>query len=124
MESLLMMGRVKVGDYIICDGTRGRVSNISYTWTMLGSYRDGLVIAFQNAQLFSKNYKNMTRNHGYELDILEVGVAYGTNVKHVEADSYRCLEAQLDCIYHEKGCLSVLKSFSTTVASHSRFWSG
>ena len=31
----LMMGRVKVGDYIICDGTRGKVSSISYTSTML-----------------------------------------------------------------------------------------
>ena len=30
-----MMGRVKVGDYIICDGTRGKVSSISYTSTML-----------------------------------------------------------------------------------------
>ncbi len=84
-----MMGRVKVGDYIICDGTRGKVSSISYTSTMLEA-TDGSVIAFQNSQLFSKNYKNMTRNHGYELDILEVGVAYGSNVKEVKTDSYRC----------------------------------
>ena len=27
----------------------------------------------------------MTKNHGYELDILEVGVAYGTNIKEVKA---------------------------------------
>ncbi len=60
-----------------------KVSSISYTSTMLEAI-DGSVIAFQNAQLFSKNYKNMTRNHGYELDILEVGVAYGTNVKQVK----------------------------------------
>ena len=46
---------------------------------------DGSVIAFQNSQLFTKNYKNMTKNHGYELDILEVGVAYGTNIKEVKA---------------------------------------
>ena len=105
----LMMGRVKVGDYIICDGTRGRVSSISYTSTMLEA-TDGSVIAFQNAQLFSKNYKNMTRNHGYELDILEVGVAYGTNVKHVKQILIDALN-QLDCIYHEKGVKVVLKSF-------------
>ena len=78
----LMMGRVKVGDYIICDGTRGKVSSISYTSTMLEA-TDGSVIAFQNSQLFSKNYKNMTKNHGYELDILEVGIAYGSNVSGV-----------------------------------------
>lgn len=105
----LMMGRVKVGDYIICDGTRGRVSSISYTSTMLEA-TDGSVIAFQNAQLFSKNYKNMTRNHGYELDVLEVGVAYGTNVKHVKQILIDALN-QLDCIYHEKGVKVVLKSF-------------
>ena len=105
----LMMGRVKVGDYIICDGTRGRVSSISYTSTMLEA-TDGSVIAFQNAQLFSKNYKNMTRNHGYELDILEVGIAYGSNVKEVKKLLVDSL-SQLDCIYHEKGVKVVLKSF-------------
>lgn len=105
----LMMGRVKVGDYIICDGTRGKVSSISYTSTMLEA-TDGSVIAFQNAQLFSKNYKNMTRNHGYELDILEVGVAYGSNVKQVKQLLIDAL-MKLDCIYHEKGVKVVLKSF-------------
>ena len=105
----LMMGRVKVGDYIICDGTRGRVSSISYTSTMLEA-TDGSVIAFQNSQLFSKNYKNMTKNHGYELDILEVGVAYGSNVKEVKQILTDAL-MQLDCIYHKKGVKIVLKSF-------------
>ena len=105
----LMMGRVKVGDYIICDGTRGKVSSISYTSTMLEA-TDGSVIAFQNSQLFSKNYKNMTRNHGYELDILEVGVAYGSNVKQVKKLLVENL-SKLDCIYHEKGVKVVLKSF-------------
>lgn len=80
----LMAGRIKIGDYIICDDIRGRVSSISYTSTMIEAL-DGSVIAFQNSQLFTKNYKNMTKNHGYELDILEVGVAYGTNIKEVKA---------------------------------------
>ena len=80
----LMAGRIKIGDYIICDDIRGRVSSISYTSTMIEAL-DGSVIAFKNSQLFTKNYKNMTKNHGYELDILEVGVAYGTNIKEVKA---------------------------------------
>ena len=105
----LMMGRVKVGDYIVCDGTRGKVSSISYTSTMLEA-TDGSVIAFQNSQLFSKNYKNMTRNHGYELDILEVGVAYGSNIKEVKRILIEEL-SKLDCIYHEKPVRIVLKSF-------------
>ena len=105
----LMMGRVKVGDYIICDGTRGRVSSISYTSTMLEAI-DGSVIAFQNSQLFSKNYKNMTKNHGYELDALEVGIAYGSNVKQVKQLLVDEL-SKLDCIYKEKGVKVLLKSF-------------
>lgn len=105
----LMMGRVKVSDYIICDGTRGKVSSISYTSTMLEA-TDGSVIAFQNSQLFSKNYKNMTKNHGYELDILEVGIAYGSNVKEVKQILIDAL-MKLDCIYQDKGVKVLLKSF-------------
>jgi len=70
----LMAGRIKIGDLIVCDGVRGTVSSISYISTMINT-TDGSVIAFQNSQLFTKNYKNMTRNHGYELHILDVGVA-------------------------------------------------
>ena len=65
----LMAGRVKIGDYIVCEGTRGRVSSINYTSTIVEA-TDGSIIAFQNSQLFTKSYKNMTKNHGYELDIL------------------------------------------------------
>ena len=76
----LMAGRLKVGDWIICDGIRGKVKSISYTSTMVESV-DGSVIAFQNSQLFTKNYKNMTKNHGYEMHTLDVGVAYGTDIE-------------------------------------------
>ena len=79
----LMAGRIKVGDYISIDGTRGTVSNISYTSTTLEAL-DGSVIAFQNSQLFSKNYKNLTRNHGSVLSIIPVGVAYGSKVPEVK----------------------------------------
>jgi small-conductance mechanosensitive channel len=78
----LMAGRIKVGDWIEVDGTMGKVSSISYTSTMLESI-DGSVIAFQNSQLFTKNYKNMTKTHGYELHLLDVGVAYGTDIDQV-----------------------------------------
>lgn len=56
----LMAGRIKIGDYVVCDGIRGRVTSISYTSTMLEAV-DGSVIAFQNSQLFTKNYKNLTK---------------------------------------------------------------
>lgn len=78
----LMAGRIKIGDYIICDGIRGKVSSINYTSTVIDAL-DGSTIAFQNSQLFTKNYKNMTKNDGYEVGTIQVGVAYGTNVKEV-----------------------------------------
>ena len=78
----LMTGRVKVGDWIECDGTKGKVASISYTSTMLEAI-DGSVIAFTNSQLFTKNYKNLTKNHGYVLSIIPFGVAYGSNLKDV-----------------------------------------
>ncbi|MDO4171305.1 MAG: mechanosensitive ion channel family protein [Prevotellaceae bacterium] len=103
----LMMGRIKIGDLIVCDGIRGTVSSISYTSTMIDT-TDGSVIAFQNSQLFTKNYKNMTRNHGYELHALDVGVAYGTNVAKAKELIINAVGA-LDCIDRKKGCKVVLK---------------
>lgn len=78
----LMAGRIKVGDWIECDGIKGKVSSISYTSTMLEAI-DGSVIAFTNSQLFTKNYKNLTKNHGYVLSLIPFGVAYGSNMKDV-----------------------------------------
>ena len=79
----LMTGRIKVGDLIQIDDTTGRVTSISYTSTSIEALT-GEVITFQNAQLFSKNYKNLTRNHGYVLQILTYGVAYGSNLAQVK----------------------------------------
>ena len=78
----LMAGRVKVGDWIECDGIKGKVSSISYTSTMLEAI-DGSVIAFTNSQLFTKNYKTLTKNHGYVLSLIPFGVAYGGNMKDI-----------------------------------------
>ena len=72
---------------------------------------DGSVIAFQNSQLFTKNYKNLTRNHGYELHFLEVGVAYGTDInfcKKILEDAI----IKLDCIDKKRGVSIVLKEFA------------
>jgi len=76
----LMAGRIKVGDWIQVDGTMGKVTSISYTSTVVESLY-GEIITFQNSQLFSKNYKNLTRNHGYVLQVIPYGVAYGSNLQ-------------------------------------------
>jgi small-conductance mechanosensitive channel len=106
----LMTGRIKIGDLIVCDGVRGTVSSISYTSTMIDTI-DGSVIAFQNSQLFTKNYKNMTRNHGYECHILDVGVAYGSDIKQVRQVIVDAV-SQLDNIDSRRGVKVVLKEFA------------
>ena len=103
----LMAGRIRIGDMIVCDGIRGRVTSISYTSTMLTA-TDGSVIAFTNSQLFAKNYQNMTRNHGWECHVLDVGVAYGTDVRKCKQLLLDAV-SQLDCINKEKGVKVVLK---------------
>ena len=78
----LMTGRVRVGDYIECDGTFGHVESITYQSTQIITL-DGSTVAFLNKSLFSKNFRNLTRTTNYTLVKLPVGVAYGTNVEHV-----------------------------------------
>ena len=89
---ILMTGRLRVGDYIECDGVQGKVESINYQSTQIVTL-DGCVIAFQNAALFSKNFKNLTRNHGYVLVKIPVGVAYGTNVERVRKLLIKNLES-------------------------------
>ncbi|MBO7071403.1 MAG: mechanosensitive ion channel family protein, partial [Bacteroidales bacterium] len=78
----LMSGRLRVGDYIECDGIRGKVDSINYQSTQIIAM-DGAVMAFPNATLFNKNFKNLTRNHSYEMLQFEVGVKYGSDVEQV-----------------------------------------
>lgn len=105
----LMTGRIKVGDLIECDGIRGSVSSINYTSTMVNT-TDGSVIAFQNSQLFTKNYKNLTRNHGYELDVIVIGVAYGSNSAQVKALLTETV-SKLDCRDKKKDVNVVFSNF-------------
>ncbi|MBR7031619.1 MAG: mechanosensitive ion channel family protein [Prevotella sp.] len=79
----LMTGRIKAGDWIQVDGTTGKVVSINYTSTIVESLY-GEVITFQNSQLFTKNYKNLTRNHGYILVLIPFSVAYGSKAGQVK----------------------------------------
>ena len=78
----LMGGRLRVGDWIECDGIRGRVTAISYQCVQVETLQ-GTEMSFLNASLFGKNFNNLTRNNSYEFTKIIVGVAYGTDVQHV-----------------------------------------
>jgi small-conductance mechanosensitive channel len=70
--------------------------SINYTSTVIESLY-GEVITYQNAQLFTKNYKNLTRNHGYVLVVIPFGVAYGSNLKEVT----NLVEGTLNNMHHQ-----------------------
>ena len=105
----LMNGRVKIGDVIECDGVRGKVKNINYQSTLVETI-DGSVIAFLNSQLFTKNFKNMTRNHGYEMARITVGVAYGSKIDQVREMIINRIK-QLDCYDVNKGVQVLFQNF-------------
>ena len=80
----LMSGRLRVGDYIDCDGIRGKVDSISYQSTQIETL-DGSIMAITNTALFNKNFKNLTKNNSYELVKIPVGVHYGADIETVRA---------------------------------------
>ena len=90
----LMTGRVRVGDFIECDGIRGKVESITYQSTQVLT-ADGCVIAFLNSSLFNKNFKNITKNHSYEMVKVPVGVAYGSNVEEVRQMLINAVKSQM-----------------------------
>ena len=87
----LMGGRLRVGDWIDCDGIRGKVVDINYQTTLVETLF-GTQVAFLNASLFGKNFTNLTRNNAYELTIIKVGVAYGTDFQKVREALEKGLE--------------------------------
>ena len=78
----LMGGRLRVGDWIECEGVRGKVTAINYQCVQVETI-EGTEMSFLNSSLFGKNFNNLTRNHSYELTIVTVGVAYGTEIHRV-----------------------------------------
>ena len=78
----LMGGRLRVGDWIECDGVRGKVTSINYQCVQVETL-DNTEMSFLNESLFGKNFNNLTRNNSYELTKILVSVAYGTDIQKV-----------------------------------------
>ena len=78
----LMGGRLRVGDWIECEGVRGSVTAINYQCVQMETI-DGTEMSFLNSSLFGKNFINLTRNNSYERTKIIVGVSYGTDIEKV-----------------------------------------
>ena len=76
----LMGGRLRVGDWIECDGVRGAVTDINYQSTQVETI-DGVTVSFLNSALFAKSFTNLTKSNSYECLKLHVSVAYGTDLQ-------------------------------------------
>ena len=88
----LMGGRLRVGDWIDCDGVRGKVVDINYQTTLVETI-DSTQVAFLNSSLFAKSFTNLTRNNAYEMTVIRVGVAYGTDFQKLRDALEKGLEA-------------------------------
>ena len=114
----LMGGRLRVGDWIECDGIRGKVTAINYQCVQVETTA-GTEMSFLNSTLFGKNFNNLTRNNSYELTKISVGVAYGTDVEKARSVILEALQ-QLrtkdkygrELVEPEKGVSVVVDSMS------------
>ena len=78
----LMGGRLRVGDWIECDGNLGKVVAINYQSTQIQEM-GGPIIAFTNTALFNKNFKNLTRGSAYVYTKVNIGVSYDADVDKI-----------------------------------------
>ena len=57
---ILMMGRIKIGDYVeFGDRCRGKVIDIQYRTTLIET-DDGAIVSIFNNQFFDKDFKNIS----------------------------------------------------------------
>ena len=88
---------------------------MGYRSTMIETL-DGSIIAFQNSQLFNKNFRNMTRNHKFECVKVEVGISYGTDVERARKIILETL-ATLPFLSKVKKTSVVLDSFGDSAVN-------
>ncbi len=87
----LMSGRLRVGDWIECEGVRGQVTEINYQSTQVLT-TEATIVSFLNATLFGKSFTNLTRGNSYELLKIQVGVPYGSDVQKVREIIEKAME--------------------------------
>ena len=90
----LMAGRLRVGDWIECDGVRGQVESITYQSTQIATL-EGDIMAFTNTTLFNKNFRNLTKDNPYAFVKVTVGVSYGSDVEEIRRIILTALEPLL-----------------------------
>ena len=114
----LMGGRLRVGDWIECDGVRGKVTAINYQCVQVETLNN-TEMSFLNESLFGKSFNNLTRNNSYELTKIVASVAYGTDVekaRNVIVEAMQVLRTKdsygRDIVHPDKGIYVVMGDMS------------
>ena len=87
----LMSGRLRVGDWIECEGVRGQVTDINYQSTQVET-EEATTVSFLNATLFGKSFTNLTKGNSYQFLKILVSVSYGTDVEKVRQVLEKAME--------------------------------
>ena len=80
---ILIERPIKVGDWVVVDGNEGLIRRISVRATEIQTFQRATVIV-PNAQFLSNSLTNWTHKDRNGRIEIAVGVAYGSDVKHVE----------------------------------------
>ncbi|MDD3119611.1 MAG: mechanosensitive ion channel, partial [Victivallales bacterium] len=89
---ILLAGKqLRPGDIIEFNGIWGKVRKVSVRATVVDT-DDNAVITFPNSQVLSKDFRNWTLNRSIIREEINIGVAYGSDLKEV----YRLLDEVLN----------------------------
>ena len=85
---ILLAGKqLRPGDVIEFNGIWGKVRKVSVRATVVDT-DDNAVITFPNSEVLSKDFRNWTINHSVSRKDIDIGIAYGSDLKKV----YKILE--------------------------------
>lgn len=94
---LLFDGTIRVSDIIEVDGQVGRVMEIRLRASTIET-RDGIVMIIPNSAFITGHVVNWTHNRKLTRFKVEVGVAYGSDVRKVERILVECAKKHADVV--------------------------
>lgn len=94
---LLFDGTIRVSDVIEVDGVVGTVKEIRLRASEVET-RDGIVMIIPNGRFITGNVVNWTHNRKLTRFVVEVGVAYGSDVRKVERVLVECAKKHPDVV--------------------------
>lgn len=119
---LMLREKMRIGDYIECEGVEGKVEQISLRETHVRRLSNELAVV-PNSILFKNPVEILTDKNQRRFELL-VGVSYDTDVEHASKVIRKAVESS-DAIATDKGVDVFATEFnSSSVDFRVRWWSG